>query len=85
MSMTAGELVRRLQAFDPELPIVTNGFDGYGLEDIDTVVKVRHIRDVNTGHVGTHDFPKSKDDEARVLPAVYIGWSLISEEKQWPK
>jgi hypothetical protein len=70
--MTVGELIRRLQAFDHGLRVVTRGFDESNLEDVETVEPVRVVfhdeKPARDSIVGRHrEAPQGQ-------PAVFINF-----------
>lgn len=68
--MTVNELIKKLQAFDQNLRVVTAGFDESNLEDIETVqwVRVEFHDEQEKFHGGRH-----KESETGVN-AVKIDW-----------
>ena len=66
--MTVGELRELLVRFDPNMRVVTAGFDEGGVEDITTVEERKIKFDVrpNGRHVGPHD------EDPCGIPAVWI-------------
>ena len=68
--MTVDELIKKLQEFDPNLRVVTPGFDESNLEDIETVqlVRVAFHDEQEKFHGGRH-----KESETGV-DAVKIDW-----------
>jgi len=68
--MTVHELIKKLQEFDPNLRVVTPGFDESNLEDIETIqlVPVEFHDEQEKFHGGRH-----KESETGV-DAVKIDW-----------
>lgn len=66
--MIVAELIKLLQSFDPNIPVVTGGFDESCLDDISTV-ELRTVKfGVRSG--GLHCGPHEESPEG--IPAVVI-------------
>ena len=70
--MRVRELIDRLSGFDPDLRVVTPGFDETDLEDVETVraVQVQFHDERQKFHGGRH-----KDVGDHGTPAVKIDWN----------
>ena len=66
--MTVKELIIKLQAFDPNLRVVTPGFDESNLEDIETIqlVRVEFHDEQEKFHGGRHKESESGVDAVKV-------------------
>ena len=66
--MTVKELIKKLQAFDQDLRVVTPGFDESNLEDIETVQLVRVVfhDEQEKFHGGRHKKSESGVDEVKI-------------------
>lgn len=67
--MTVAELIEKLMCFQPDLPVVTAGFDESAIDDIE-IVEIRKVRfnvRKNYGHTGRHEL-----DEEHGKSAVFI-------------
>lgn len=71
--MTVAELIQRLQAFPPDMRVVTPGFDESNYDDIDLPAPVRIVfNDASEGgHCGRH---KAADDDEDGVGAVCINF-----------
>jgi hypothetical protein len=59
--MTVGQLIEKLQACDPELMVVVNGYEG-GVNEAENAAQVKIRSNVNTKwYYGTHDVICNED------------------------
>jgi hypothetical protein len=68
--MTVAELIRKLEAFEPDTRVVTPGFDESNYDDVETVevIVVQFRDDLEVGHGGRHV------RAAHGEPAILINW-----------
>ena len=66
--MTVKELIKKLQAFDQDMRVVTPGFDESNLEDIETVQLVRVVfhDEQEKFHGGRHKESESGVNAAKI-------------------
>jgi len=69
--MIVADLIKKLQAFDPSMRVVTPGFDESGVDDLETCELCRVLFSgpcpTPSGHHGAHDFAKEGEGDAAVL------------------
>ena len=76
--MNVKQLIKKLQEYDPKLPVISSGYEG-GYLDIDTVLKQKIALNVNTEwYYGPHEAENNysiKDDldKYTIVDAVFIG------------
>jgi hypothetical protein len=72
--MKVKELIERLQALDPELMVVTNGYEG-GVDDVDCLVTEKVALNVNTEwYYGKHEaiYGQDSHEGKEIVDAVRI-------------
>jgi hypothetical protein len=69
--MTVSDLVRKLQAYDGGLRVVTRGFDESNFEDLETVrvIKIKFHDENQKFHGGRH-----KESADNGTPALFVDW-----------
>lgn len=74
--MTVKELIEKLQAFDPDLRVVTSGLDGYGYYDVgmDMDVEVVHIIEDPVEFTCTYREATPNDDPSKIIKAVNVDY-----------
>jgi hypothetical protein len=71
--ITVSELIKMLEQFDPDLPVVTAGFDESGVDYIDAPELVEIVIGYGpAGHTGQHKL--AKDGDRNSVPAVWINF-----------
>jgi len=69
--MTVGQLIEKLQSFDPELMVVISGYEG-GVDEADSAVDVSLKLDTHTEwYYGKHEVADRNDDPFD-CEAIYI-------------